>query len=408
MTSNSYRLKNLLSFIILFFIITLALSSCEKPELSVNSPQNYPGDNYPQLFESFWNGMNNNYVFWSADTTNWDRVYKKYKPLFAKLTLFNNENDSLAEMYFEQMTQNLIDSHYTITFSNTGHQISPSLKRKLNIQKNHPDSIYSLPLDFFTSLVAKNYIDPSTLKAGTDTIYNQDETIPFTAVSGTINSNILYLYVNGFFFSQASVNVAPVISSFFTLMYNLQPSIKGVIIDVRENSGGNISDLNFLLGRMIRSPLAFGYTRGKSNIGRLDYTPWAPAIVTPQPGSIRISQPIVVLADHLSVSLAESIALAVQGLPNGKFIGTTTWGANGPLTPNLYFNGGQFTIGTSTFGPNGYMFVYTSSVMFKSVTGKMYEGIGVPPDIWVPETYQAYQAGNDLQLNTAIAYIKSK
>jgi len=384
--------------------VALAFLSCEKIVPSINSPESYPGDNYNEIFESFWNGMNNNYVFWSVDTTNWDNVYRTYKPLFSQLTVFNKKNDSIAEFYFEKMTSNIIDSHYTLSFNNTGHQFSPALNRKLKIDQSHPDSIYSLPNDFFNSVVI-NYIDHSFLLKGTDTILYENSKVPFTVISGTINNKILYLYFNGFFLSHAGKNTQPAIDYFLSTVSNLPSNISGIVIDVRENGGGEITDLNYLLGSMIGTPLTFGYTRGKSNIGRLDYTPWAPAILTPQVGSFPVSLPIVVLADHLSVSMAELTTLAIKALPTGKFIGTTTWGANGPLAPSVYYNAGQFTVGASSFGPNGYMFVYTSSFMFEGVDGKVYEGKGVKPDIWAAETLAAYQARQDLQLSAAIKYI---
>ena len=49
----------------------LALSGCRKTIASTPEATSYPGDNYPDVFQSFWNGMNTNYVFWGIDTTNW-------------------------------------------------------------------------------------------------------------------------------------------------------------------------------------------------------------------------------------------------------------------------------------------------------------------------------------------------
>ena len=99
--------------------------------------------------------------------------------------------------------------------------------------------------------------------------------------------------------------------------------------------------------------------------------------------------------------------MAIKTLPNGKFIGTRTYGANGPLAPSVYYNGGQFTIGTGAFGSTGYLFTYTSSTMFKYINGEIYEGKGVPPDIYARETTAAYQSGSDLVVDAAINYIKS-
>jgi C-terminal processing protease CtpA/Prc len=122
-------------------------------------------------------------------------------------------------------------------------------------------------------------------------------------------------------------------------------------------------------------------------------------------GAVNVTAPIVVLADHLSASMSELTTMAIKTLPNGKFIGTRTWGANGPLTSSVYFDAGQFTIGSAAFGSSGYMFVYTSSSMFKYLNGDIYEGVGVPPDIYARETTAAYLNGDDLVLDAAIKYI---
>lgn len=385
-----------------------SVTSCNELAPKVNAPQNYTGDSYSDVFEGFWNGMNMNYVFWDVDPTNWNQVYSTYQPQFANLSAVSSANNQLAEQYFTAMTAALIDSHYTLTFELTGDMVSPALNRKLSIDKQYPDSIYSLPTDFFTSVVTKNYIDASSLKTGTDSITLDGSKTVFTILMGTIQSNILYLHFNYFAFSQAGTNTAPLLNSFFATVADLPSTIKGIVIDVRENGGGEVTDLDYLVGSMVTTPVTYGYTHSKSGIGRLDYTPWEPAIVSPQPGAVSIQVPIVALADHLSISLAELTTLAIKTLPNGKFIGTTTWGANGPLLPVTYLNGGQFTVGSTSFGANGYMFVYTSSASFKATNGLVYEGVGIPPDSWVPETGAAYDQGVDLQLAAAVNYINSR
>src|ERR1700678_3891263 len=115
----------------------LAFAGCRKTISSVPEATSYPGDNYPDIFQSFWNGMNTNYVFWGIDTTNWDNMYTVYKPLFDQLTVFDSAHESLAEQYFEQMTKGLIDSHYTLDFNLTGNAFNPAQYRKLLQDPNY-------------------------------------------------------------------------------------------------------------------------------------------------------------------------------------------------------------------------------------------------------------------------------
>ena len=184
---------------------------------------------------------------------------------------------------------------------------------------------------------------------------------------------------------------------FLNYLSNPPSGFKGVIIDVRGNGGGDISDLNFLVGNLINNKLTIGHTRYKSGNGRLDYTPWAPAIVTPQTGAKAVTVPVVVLTDIWTTSMAELTAMAVHALPNGNghTVGETTWGATGPLTNNEILNGGQFTAAN-------FLFAYTSSSMFKYIDGNIYEGKGFPPDDYVPFNLNDFQTYGDKQLEKAL------
>jgi carboxyl-terminal processing protease len=387
----------------LFSIIvtgTLFLASCRKDVPSTNFSKTTVSNNFGDLFEAYWNGMNSNYVFWSIDTTDWDRVHNQYKPLFAALDINNEQDVKLSVNYFRQMTSGLIDGHYHISFPNSpfiaDSTIDPTYSRKLASPGYHDP----VPLGYFFYNLPKDYLDSGYLEGVDSSVDNELE----VAVTGTIKQNILYFYFSSFqleqfYYTPNSQAHAP-IKSFLDKLSQLPSNIKGIIIDVRTNGGGAVTDLDFLAGRMISNPLTFGATRAKNGTGRLDYTPWAPAIVTPYPGATSITVPIIVVADHFSVSMSELTAMAIKTLPNGKLVGETTWGANGPIAPNADFNGGQFTVSNSIT-----VSVYTSSTMFRYINNEIYEGKGVPPDYAVPYNLASLQNGVDPQLEKAISLI---
>lgn len=373
-------------------LLILLVSSCTKDIQNVNRPENYVDGTFSDVFDAFWNGMNNNYVFWDIDTTDWDAMYRRYQPVFAKLNINDSGDVKKSINYFRLMTQGLVDSHYNLNFlygAVADSSINPSYGRKM-------DTIHQFV--FYPNYV-QNYLDDGF-------VYGEDtETDPSEdrfAMAGTINNNILYFYCYTFGLKssyEASNNnkIKKVLDYFFTKLSN-PAGLKGVIIDVRGNPGGEVTDLNFLLGRMISSPLTFGSTRYKNGNGRLDYTPWAPATITPHAGAKGLSIPVIALADAWSVSLAELTTMAIHSMPNGKFIGEKTWGANGPLSPNQNFNGGQFTAAN-------FLFAYTSSSEFKYLDGNIYEGKGFPPDISVPYNEAYLNQGRDAALETAISNI---
>lgn len=368
--------------------------------LSCNKIPTFPTNNNPksfsEVFDEYWNGMNRNYLYWDIDTTNWDHIYNTYKPIFSQLDLNNADDVKKSVGYFKEMTCGLTDAHYYISF--TRHEIADSsIYPAYDKKKNNSD--FHDPFPYWR--VDSNYLDKN-YQLGFDNT-NSINGDPLTVLYGTIQNKILYFYCNNFSLSKSyhasSTNdIQPILKSFFNNLNNLPANIHGLIIDVRSNYGGNLSDLNFLVGKLISKPLHFGYTQYKSGNGRLDYTPWIKAIIDPGTDSKEITIPIIVLADNASASLSEAIVMAIDALPNGTFIGETTFGATGPLTDFNAFNDGSFVV------PD-FLNVQTSSGKFKYLNGRIYEGKGFPPDIFIPFNKGALQNDKDFQLEKAINLI---
>ncbi len=434
----------------LLVALVTTLSSCHKEVSSSNQIGTSYTISYSQIFEDFWNNMNKTYVFWSVDSTNWDRMHTIYAPKFAALdydsTISNDSISYLAAVYFYRMTKGLTDSHYTLSLNYSGYTIDPALDRKWN----NPQFIANLFSDtqLYPDYTTNNYYtlavdtQPKYLSlanrvigidSGLSSILPYKQYLKpseFYAVSGYItNTNILYFTFSGFSLlsilsdaDSASFQAQAAILNFLNQLNN--PNLSGVIIDVRGNGGGETADLNFLVGRLISNQIKVGYTRSKNGNGRLDYTPWADAIVSPWaagtaqkyglPPVTPFTKPIVVLADGLSASMSELTTMSLKTLPTTIFVGDTTWGANGPLTQNQDYNTGSFNFGNyqnaiETGTPYYYGQVYTSSCMFKYINGKIYEGRGFPPDYDVKVTpSQLFLANNkvdDPQLDKAISLL---
>src|SRR6185437_1722395 len=106
--NNSHKI------IVGFALFMLCFTSCKKEVTTVNQSGSTLTGNFNQVFNDFWNNMNNNYVFWGIDTTNWDNMYKIYNPLFTKLNLNDSADETTAKGYFRKMVDGLVDSHYTL------------------------------------------------------------------------------------------------------------------------------------------------------------------------------------------------------------------------------------------------------------------------------------------------------
>jgi hypothetical protein len=377
-------------------VVLVLLISCRKEFPKVNDPaNNNHAVDFKAVFENFWNGMNNNYIFWDTDPTDWDEVYRHYQPLFAQLDIENKNDIRTAYLYFQEMTSTLIDCHFSLIFNSYFNlpTINPSLERK----KKSPDFHNPISRNFYFASVFSNYCDLENKAMGVEN--------GFMAVSATIEQKILYLYLSEFsltevYWENPDNHIKQVLNNFFDLLKDTA-DIKGVILDLRGNGGGYLSDLNILMGQMVDAKTEIGYTRCKTGDGRLDYSPWIPAYITPAAGAKKITAPIVVLGDMFSASMAEMTIIAVNTLPNGYFIGEQTWGAQGPLIDvEAKFNSGIFECRPF------FEQVMMSSHALKDKNGKQYENIGLKPLIEVKHNQQALNSGKDKQLEKAVELIK--
>ncbi|MBN9385008.1 MAG: hypothetical protein J0H74_29905 [Chitinophagaceae bacterium] len=373
-------------------LLLLLLCSCNKSKVPAIPAS--PGS-LSDVFEAYWNGMNNNYLYWDIDTTDWDKTYAVYKPLFAVLNDQDPADLRKAVGYFRQMSGGIIDGHFSIQFTYPllkDSMIYPVLNRKLLAPDFHSPFPYPRA---DSGYLDSGYVSGGYVTTGQDRVF---------AMSGTIQRRCLYFYCDKFALQEAfesdRVNgVRNVLQYFFEQLNTLSPEIRSLVIDVRNNAGGNLADLNFLLGSFISKPLAFGYTRYKNGNGRLNYTPWIPAYVMPKKNSKALTLPVIVLADSYSISMAEATVMAIKAMPNSYFIGETTWGATGPISDEALYYGGPFSV-------YNYFSVYTSSAEFKYIDGRIYEGKGFPPDIPIPFDAGGLLNGRDRQLEKALSLVQ--
>lgn len=149
---------------------------------------------------------------------------------------------------------------------------------------------------------------------------------------------------------------------------------KALIIDVRNNGGGNIHQQ--LLDILGRRPFAYVVPRG----GKKTY----------QPG-LTWNKPVCVLINERSFSDAEVFPYCFKHMKLGVVIGVPTAGGVIGTRNIVLSNGTTFRIPrTGYFGLNGINL----------------EGLGVKPDRYVPLTLEDKKAGRDPQLQAGIAHLR--
>ena len=153
---------------------------------------------------------------------------------------------------------------------------------------------------------------------------------------------------------------------------------EGLIIDVRNNRGGNID--SWILNRLIRKAWFYWNQRkGKAPLWNMQYA---------------FRGHIVVLCNEYTASDGEAFAEGIKRLKLGKVIGTRTWGGEIWLSANNFLvdKGIATSAEYGVYGPEGVWLI---------------EGHGVEPDMVVDNLPHATFRGHDAQLEAGIRYLNN-
>ena len=165
---------------------------------------------------------------------------------------------------------------------------------------------------------------------------------------------------------------------------------RGVVIDLRGNSGGLIASLGAIGGLFVDKPVSLGtmITSG----GDLKLTA-LPRVVDNDGNDIRrFSGPLAILTDRGSVSCSDIFAGGMQALGRARIFGDTSAGMALPSA--------------SIPLPSGDYLLYPTAD-FVDPNGRRIEGVGVIPDTPSAPTAQALRASRDTAMEAALAWIGS-
>lgn len=414
------------------------LTACRDEADDVIQPGILEGkDTLTEQFDIIWSGINQNYVFWEIDPTDWDAVYTQYRPRFEELDKKDTVPTADLQKLYEEVCGTLIDHHMNIRLKN----LKPAPGDQTDIVSVHPGAMEVLQReDFFLDIPREGFqVYRDKLKAAGritndyEFVNNNPEANFDHLFTYVIDNDILYLRFSSFaIIEQISKANNPenteareateVYGEYMNqLVFNQE--IKGVIVDVRNNGGGILWDMFTVLGPLLKEDIHVLDTKTKIGLGRLDYGEWNPfnAQVTTQrqvgemldwdgklPETDCIGdRKLVLLTDNWSVSMSEMTAAAVKQLPYATVIGQRTFGGLGPLTTKTHTSfSGQF--GDRNLENTSY-FVYTSTWMSRTHDGEQLEGIGITPDIPVKQDFERFTKQHiDDQLEYAINFLHGK
>lgn len=165
----------------------------------------------------------------------------------------------------------------------------------------------------------------------------------------------------------------------------LAGGMRALVLDVRANSGGYVHELAIVLNALLQPgrPIYQEITRGGQT--RVVRTAGAPII--PQ------QVPIVVLLDEASASAAELLAAALQEHGRATLLGTKSSGAVEASIVLDLSDGSALSV---------------TILRLASGLGKRLEGIGVTPEIQVPQSTSELDQGRDSQLMRAFLLARQR
>ena len=157
--------------------------------------------------------------------------------------------------------------------------------------------------------------------------------------------------------------------------------VDGIIIDLRDNGGGSLHEVNTLIGLFIKS----GPTvQVKDTSGRI-------YVSNDKDEKVSYTGPLAVLVNRISASASEIFAGAIQDYHRGIIVGTQTYG-KGTVQAMLPLSSGQITL---------------TQQKFYRITGGSTQNRGVIPDIALPSLYNVTEVGES-SLEAALPWDKIK
>lgn len=268
--------------IILAAVMALIATSCrDVPEYGNDSMGN---------FEALWTIIDQHYCFFEEKDIDWDAIHDKYArrigPEMTREELFVVCADMLDE---------LRDGHVNLS--------SP-------FNTSYYRSWWSdYPQNFSLRLIEESYFNFN---------YRQSSGMIYDYLS----ENIGYIYYGSFSSIVGEGNLDQA-------LYFLRGA-QGLIIDVRDNGGGNLTNVETFVARFIKEPTLVGYISHKTGPGHSDFSEPQPITYKPaQEGRIRWGKPIIVLANRSTFSAANNFVATMKNLPGVRIVGATTGGGSG-------------------------------------------------------------------------------
>lgn len=330
--------------ILLLLIGLLSATSCIREDVSGNTPE--------ANFESLWKIIDEQYCFLDYKKQeyglDWDQVHETY----AKRITPSMGWEALFEVLSEMVAE-LRDGHVNLTSSLASSQYRQWFD---SYPRNFSDSIQSI------------YLKKD---------YNQSSGLTYQI----LENNIGYIYCSSFSNGIGDGNLDQTL--------NRLAICDGLIIDVRNNGGGNLTTAQKLAARFTNQKTLVGYMTHKTGKGHSDFSNPYPVYIEPSNG-IRWQKRAVVLTNRRSFSATNDFVNSMKQFPLITIVGDKTGGGSGlPFTSEI---------------PCGWSIRFSASPILDPQMNQI--EFGINPDVKVDMTSEDMQKGKDTMIEIACKLLK--
>jgi len=302
--------------ILTYCFVVLVLGGCAE--------QDEFGHDQVGNFEALWTIMDEHYSFFDYKQVDWNEVHQRYRALVS-----NNMTDRELFDICGDMLKELRDGH-------------------TNLIASHDVSRYWIweqwPVNYDERIIDQHYL-------------NFDYKMASGIKYQILTDNIGYMRYSSFSSTIGEGNLDLILSYLSTA--------DGLIIDVRDNGGGLLTNVETLVSRFIDKKTLAGYICHKTGPGHNDLSEPYAYYFEPTKNHLHYLKPVVVLASRGSFSATNNFVSIMKGLDQVTIVGDTTGGGCGlPFTSEL---------------PNGWR-VRFSACPVMDAQGRLTE-FGVAPDV---------------------------
>ncbi|MDE6134191.1 MAG: S41 family peptidase [Muribaculaceae bacterium] len=321
---------------------------------SCHSVEEWDNDLYGN-FDALWTVLDEHYCFFAYKDVDWNETRLQYRSRIRPDMELQEFFDLCADMLAV-----LRDGH-----TNLSSWFDVSYYRKWGTD---------YPQNFDLRLVQEHYLH-FDYRSGSGMIYRMLE-----------ESNVGYVYYSSF--------AAGISDSFVDNMLLSMREADGLIIDVRDNSGGDLTNVEKLVSRFIDQRICAGYISHKTGPGHDDFSEPYAYFYDPAMNHVRWLKPVVVLANRSTYSAANNFVSVMKALPNVTVAGDVTGGGSGmPYTSEI---------------PCGWGVRFSAVPIYDSEMRLTEFGVEPSPGCRTDMDPQAALQGRDTMLDFAIAFINNQ